>query len=87
MSSVTPIMPSVFSPAHSNTNNFHNYPTVPQAVLPAEFTQQPSKGYGRRQCCEVDEDDGSDTLHVQGVLYVTDIVRVAAADVMNQASK
>ena len=53
----------------------------------AQVTQQASEGYRGRQRRKVDEDDGGEALHVHGILQVTDVVRVAAADVVDQASE
>lgn len=51
------------------------------------FTQQASEGNSGRQCSKIDEDDGGDALHVQGIFKVAHVVRVAPANVVDQASE
>lgn len=52
-----------------------------------EITQQAAERDGGRQSGEIDEDNGGDTLHVQGVLQIADVLRVAPADVVDQSSE
>lgn len=94
ISSVTPIMPSVFSPAGGQTKN--DIPSELLARVPRvsvcriggqNFTQQAAEGDGGWQRSEVDEDDAGQALHVQGVFQVAHVLRVAAPDVMDQASE
>ena len=52
-----------------------------------KLTQQTSKCYGRREGSEVDEDNRSHALTVQGVLEVTDILWVTPPHVSYQPTK
>lgn len=99
MSSDTPMRPSVFSPEIQGQE--HGYRTftvkdtlktiqslrIQTAVASVSLTQKSSKGDGWRQRGEVDEDDGGHALSVQSISKVTEVLRVAASHVFDQASE
>lgn len=101
ISSDTPISPLVFSPGREDGGGgeprFIGGPRAPASLRPSSrshrsqpsplLTQQPPKSDGGREGGEVDEDDGCQTLGVQGVPEIAEVLGVTPTDVPDQPPK